>query len=69
MTKKPAHHRGPHFEDTDHRRSRRRRLENRLIWSRRSWRGQSPGPMREGCRRAHRGSGPRSREERYAGQS
>jgi hypothetical protein len=66
MTKKPAHHRGPHFEDTDHRSSRRRRLENRLIRSRRSWRGQSPGPMREGCRRAHRGSGPRSREEREA---
>ena len=69
MTKKPAHHRGPHFEDTDHRSSRRRRLENRLIWSRRSWRGQSPGPMREGRRRGHRGSGTRSREERYAGQS
>jgi hypothetical protein len=59
MTKKPAHHRGPHFKDTDHRSSRRRRLENRLIRSRRSWRGQSPGLMLEGCRRAHRGSGPR----------
>jgi hypothetical protein len=69
MIKKPAYHRGPHFEDIGHRSSRRRRLEKRLIRSRRSWRGQSPGPMREGRRRAHRGSGPRSREERYAGQS